>query len=229
MEAEKAKQVARMFLDDVRKNYYRRDEQLQKLCNQNNVEYEEVLSLITPYVDAINYTLFKKALTHYRLNENGHLFCGIGSADSPPKDDDKPYIFIVHGRETDAKNDVLEFMKENGFEYILLEDQPNEGKTIIEKFEKYSDKSGHAVIIYTPCDKGRLNIDNELKDRARQNVVFEHGFFLARLGRKNISILVKGDVEIPSDIRGLVHIEMSSDGLWRNLLKKELQESRLKL
>lgn len=103
---------------------------------------------------------------------------------------------------------------------------PNGGRTVIEKFEDYSDVV-FAVILYTPCDKGGLNVDGiELKPRARQNVIFEHGFFVGKLGRDKTCALVKvDDIERPNDLSGIVYTPMDSNGAWKIELAKEIKES----
>lgn len=44
------------------------------------------------------------------------------------------------------------------------------------------------------------------KHRARQNVVLEFGYFIGLLSRDRVCCLYKGDVELPSDMHGIVYI-----------------------
>ncbi len=135
---------------------------------------------------------------------------------------DKKKVFIVHGHDDSAKYEVARFLEKLDLEPIILHEQASESKTIIEKIEAYSDV-GFGVVIYTPCDTGAKNTEKpELKGRARQNVVFEHGFLIGKLDRKNVCPLVKGDVELPNDISGVVYISKDSDG-WKVSLAKELK------
>jgi len=107
-----------------------------------------------------------------------------------------------------------------------LHEQPNRGQTIIEKFERYSDV-GFAVVLLTPDDLGASMEDKDhLKPRARQNVVFELGFFCAKLGRSNVCALYK-DVELPSDISGVIFTSMDAAGVWRYKLASELAAAGL--
>ena len=87
-------------------------------------------------------------------------------------------IFIVHGRNENIKNEVELVVMKLGLDPIILHQQPNHGKTIIEKFEKYSDV-GFAIIILTADDKGGYKTDDNLNFRARQNVILEMGYFIA--------------------------------------------------
>lgn len=133
-------------------------------------------------------------------------------------------IFIVHGRDNSAKTAVKELLRDWGLEPTILHEKPNKGRTIIEKFEDYSDVS-YAIVILTPDDKGRSKDVNKLNNRARQNVVFELGFFYGKLGRDRVACLYKNGVELPSDIKGIVYIPFDKD-LQRDVseeLRKELR------
>ncbi|MEE8356570.1 MAG: nucleotide-binding protein, partial [Anaerolineales bacterium] len=112
----------------------------------------------------------------------------IGEPEKPPGDSKK--IFIVHGRDEEAKDSLARFLEKLGLEVIILHEQPNQGRTIIEKFEDYSDV-GFAVVLLTPDDIGGRANDLELLPRARQNVVFELGFFIGALGRERVCALHK--------------------------------------
>lgn len=137
-------------------------------------------------------------------------------------------IFIVHGHDEEAKLQVARFLEHGGFEPIILHEQPNQGKTVIEKFETYSDVA-FAIILYTECDIGRdkTKSSDEDKFRARQNVVLEHGYFMGKLGRNRVVALVKGDVEIPSDYAGVLYEPMDNAGAWRQSIAKEMQAAGL--
>jgi predicted nucleotide-binding protein len=119
-------------------------------------------------------------------------------------------IFIVHGHDSQAKSDLAQILKRLEFEPIILHEKANEGMTLIEKLEKHSDV-GYAFILLTPDDLGNVNgKKDEFLPRARQNVVFEFGLFVGKLGRKRVCCLYTGNVERPSDIDGLVYISFNS-------------------
>ncbi len=128
-------------------------------------------------------------------------------------------VFIVHGREETSKGELKEFLININLEPVILHEQLNNGMTIIEKIEKYSDVS-YGIVIYTGCDSVALNNTNDYKKRARQNVVFEHGYLLAKLGRGNVAALVFDDIELPNDISGVIYI---SKDHWKIKLAKELK------
>ncbi|HHH0865965.1 TPA: TIR domain-containing protein [Yersinia enterocolitica] len=134
---------------------------------------------------------------------------------------DNTSVFIVHGRDDLAKTEVARFIEQLGLKAIILHEQDNGGKTIIEKIEEYTNV-GYGIVLYTPCDVGSLGNDKNLKPRARQNVVFEHGYLIGKLGRNKVSALVKAQVEIPGDLNGLVYTELDKAGGWKLSIAKEL-------
>lgn len=134
-------------------------------------------------------------------------------------------IFIVHGQEETAKAKTARFIEKLGLEAIILHEQVSSGKTIIEKIEEHTNV-GFGIILYTPCDIGGKKVENpKLQSRARQNVVFEHGFLIGKIGRSNVCALVKGNVEIPNDISGVVYITMDEGDAWRYEVARELKKA----
>ena len=132
-------------------------------------------------------------------------------------------IFLVYGRDNNFRNEVKTFLFDNGFEVIEVSSEKSKsGKTIIELIEEYSDVK-NAIILYSPDDEGKLRKGKELKKRARQNVVFEHGFFIGKLGRENVEFIVKGDIELPSDVSGILYIKYEKD--WKYKLLKKLKDN----
>lgn len=137
-------------------------------------------------------------------------------------------IFIVHGHDENAKEIMARALEKVGFEAIILHEQVSSGNTIIEKIEKFTDVP-FAVVLYSECDEGRarINPSGNLRFRARQNVVFEHGYLIGKLGRDRVCALVKGNVETPGDISGIVYINMDAEGAWKYKLAKEMQSAGL--
>lgn len=136
----------------------------------------------------------------------------------------KNKVFIVHGRDNEAKQEAARHIENVGLEAIILHEKASSGMTIIEKIEHYAGEADFAIVIYTPCDKGRgaFETSEPARDRARQNVVFEHGYLMAKLGRKNVCALVKGQIETPNDISGVVYVTMDQFGAWKQEINKEL-------
>jgi len=139
-------------------------------------------------------------------------------------------VFIVHGHDSLPKIDVARTLEKLGLEAIILHEQANEGKTIIEKFERDASQVNFAIVIFSPDDLGYpKNKPEEIKHRARQNVILELGYFSGILGRKNVCVLYNGEVEIPSDYLGVVYIEMNNTDSWKFELSKELKQAGLKV
>lgn len=137
-------------------------------------------------------------------------------------------VFVVHGRDEEAKQTVARYLEGLGLEPVILQEQPSQGRTIIQKFEEYAETVGFAVILGTPDDVGALADDRDnLRPRMRQNVVYELGYFNHALGRKRVCVLLKDDIERPSDYDGVIYITLDNFGGWRMELAKELKEARL--
>ena len=128
-------------------------------------------------------------------------------------------VFIVHGHDGGLRESVARLLEKQDIKPIILFEQPNQGATIIEKFEKNSDVSA-AICLFTADDLGKGKNEEQMKYRARQNVVFESGFFIGKLGRENIIILADKKVEIPSDLQGVVYTDTAN---WRFDVLKELK------
>lgn len=136
-------------------------------------------------------------------------------------------VFVVHGHAEEAKQSVARCLEKLGLEAIILHEKPSRGQTIIEKFEDYADV-GFAVVLLTPDDVGAAKGDaGSLKPRARQNVIFELGFFVGSLGRRRVCALHRGDVEIPSDFAGVLWVPMDPQGAWRFELVREMRAAGL--
>jgi len=135
-------------------------------------------------------------------------------------------VFIVHGHNGEAKESVGRFIEKLGLEAIILHERPNRGRTIITKFQEESHGIGFAVVLMTPDDVGRAVHATEANSRARQNVVFELGFFIGKLGPERVAAIVKGDIEKPSDFDGVVYISLEASD-WRVQLASELKAAGL--
>ena len=132
-------------------------------------------------------------------------------------------IFVVHGRDYGARETVARIIEKLELKAVILEEQPSRGRTVISKFMEEAGNIGFAVVLLTPDDEGRPQGDeNELRPRARQNVVLELGYFLAALGQRRVCALSKGDVEMPSDYDGVIYIPMDDANSWQFRLVKEL-------
>lgn len=137
-------------------------------------------------------------------------------------------IFLVHGHDERVLHEVARFLERLQQDVVILREEPNEGRTIIEKFEAYSDV-GYAVVLLTADDIGGVASDGPVKQlpRARQNVILELGYFLGRLGRNRVCALYQEGVDIPSDYSGVLYVPLDAGGGWRLRFAKELKAANL--
>ncbi len=138
-------------------------------------------------------------------------------------------VFIVHGHDSEVRSNIESFLWRHSFEPIILQFQASRNKTIIEKLEHHTKDVGFAIVLYTPDDLGQVKSkasNGELGNRARQNVIFEHGFLMGKIGRENVVTFVKGDIELPNDISGVVYIDESS---WELSLIRELRAAEYEI
>ena len=127
-------------------------------------------------------------------------------------------IFIVHGHDEEMKQAVARIVEKIGLMPIILHEQPNKGRTVIEKFEDYADVN-FAIIIFSPDDIAypKSKSPKDKRSRARQNVIFELGFFVGKLERKHVLILFREEenFEFPSDYLNICYTPYDNNGQWR--------------
>jgi len=137
-------------------------------------------------------------------------------------------IFLVHGHDEALLHETARFLEKLDQEFVVLREQPNLGRTIIEKFEDFADV-GFAIVHLTPDDRGGEATEAFEKQtpRARQNVILELGYFLGRLGRSRVCALYRPGVSVPSDYTGVLYVELDDRGAWKLELAKELKAAGL--
>jgi predicted nucleotide-binding protein len=137
-------------------------------------------------------------------------------------------VFLVHGQDSAAENLTARFIEKLELKLIVLHEQPSQGRTIIEKFQDYANVA-FAVVLLTPDDRGgpRGAAFDSQNHRARQNVIFELGYFIGRLGRNRVCALYTEGVEIPSDYSGVVFIKFDEAGAWRLKLAREFKAAEI--
>jgi len=134
-------------------------------------------------------------------------------------------VFVVHGHDEGVRESVARFLEKIGLAAIILKEQPNRGRTLIEKFVDYAREVGFAVVLLTPDDLSGAALDQAQRLRARQNVIFELGYFVGSVGRGRVCLLRKGEVEIPSDLYGVVYPTIDSGNGWKIELARELKDA----
>ena len=147
--------------------------------------------------------------------------------DTPPPATQERTVFVIHGRDDGTKHTIARFLEKLDLKPVILNEEPNRGRTIIEKVEDYGLPS-FAVAILTPDDVGALASDtHDMKQRARQNVIFEFGYFIGKIGREKVCAIIKEEPEIPSDYSGVVYISFDDAGAWEKSLFQELNAAEL--
>ena len=147
----------------------------------------------------------------------------LAEEDENNEDVEPEEIFIVHGHDDALKEAVARVIGQLGYEPIILHEQPNSGRTIIEKFDEEADVD-FAVVLLSPDDLARGKNEQTERPRARQNVIFELGYFLGRIGRENVACIYRfaAGFEIPSDYSGVTYTEFDKKGAWKYELAREL-------
>jgi predicted nucleotide-binding protein len=137
-------------------------------------------------------------------------------------------VFIVHGHDGGTKLQVAEFLQNlTGERPIILHEQPDSGLTVIEKFETHASEAGFVAVLLTADDVGGVKGSTNQRPRARQNVVFEFGYFIGKLGRGRVVALYESEVELPSDVTGMLYTELS--GNWHTKLARELDAAGIEI
>ena len=172
-------------------------------------EYKSAISVLEGIIDTIE-LLLDDANSMDMMNEKA----GLKVTNN---------VFIVHGHDEQTRNAVELFVKNIDYNPIVLFKEPSKGQTIIEKIESNVENACFSIVIYTPCDVGRAREDKELKPRARQNVVFEHGYMCSKLGREHVVALCEEGVECPGDMSGVIYIEYDKKGLWQLKIAQEMK------
>ncbi|HMS26192.1 MAG TPA: nucleotide-binding protein [Burkholderiaceae bacterium] len=196
----------------------------QELSKYENDHMPSDLIMFVSPSDIVEYDKHTKDITTTVFDKAKSSLPAKSATKNNSNAPDLTRVFIVHGRDNLAKTEAARFIEKLGFSAIILHEQVSSGKTIIEKIEAHTNV-GFAIVLYTPCDAGGLAGEKTQKSRARQNVVFEHGYLIGKLGRHNVCALVKGDVEIPNDISGVVYVPLDRHGAWHLSVAKELRNA----
>lgn len=138
-------------------------------------------------------------------------------------------VFISYGHDEEAITTVAKFVENLGLKATVLDEQPNNGLTVIENLEKYADDTEFAIALLTPDDVGALKDEagRQLNPRARQNVIFELGYFIGKLNPNRVCLLYKEGVELPSYIPDVVYVPMDSANGWKLKLGQEMRNAGL--
>lgn len=127
-------------------------------------------------------------------------------------------IFIIHGHDNEMKKEVQLLLKRAGLDDVVLHECPDKGRTIIDKLIEEGSSAYYVIALLSPDDKSA-----DGQTRARQNVILEIGYFLGKLGKERVRLLKKGNIEIPSDLHGILYTSFDGAGSWKIKLLKEMK------
>jgi predicted nucleotide-binding protein len=193
----------------------------------NTGDLSKITDIVTPSERVLGYkTLMDIVRSPSAMKAGASKSAGKTREGVPGRQGRTNTVFIVHGRDSGTKNAVARFVETLGFKCVILHERPSMGRTIITKFHEESDGAGFAIVLMTPDDLGKAAVDTDLRPRARQNVVFELGFFIGKLGSKKVIAMVKGAVERPSDLDGVLYISLD-EADWQVKLGQELDAAGL--
>jgi predicted nucleotide-binding protein len=194
-------------------------------CNCLDFIFDAPFNLdVTPYVyDAIDSAIGVLSDDEFEYPIKQHENMMIADTPQNQLTVDSKAVFIVHGHDTNVRNEVELFIRSIGYEPIILCKRADKGNTIIEKIEHEAKNVCFAIVIYTSCDLGKDKNADKLQPRARQNVVFEHGFICAHLGRERVCALLEVGVEQPGDLQGVIYKPLDVAGIWRYQIADEMK------
>lgn len=159
-------------------------------------------SQVEACADDLKYTITE--LNFYLRKEKENEQEQVSQTQMTKEDYTNSKVFLVHGHDSALKLEVARILEKLGIEAVILGEQANQGRTIIEKIECHSDV-GAAIILLTADDLGREKNDSNERARARQNVIFEAGYFMCKLGRKKVIVISEQNIEMPSDLHGVLY------------------------
>lgn len=199
----------------------------QEIANYKNEMMPRNIFMIVTASDVVEYGDSTTDITAKTITKAKCLIAERDKKIAEENKMDNTKVFLVHGRDNELKQEVARFIEHLHITPIILHEQASMGMTIIEKIEEYSNV-GFGVVLYTPCDVGyEKGCEDNKMGRARQNVVFEHGYLIGKLGRKRVCALIKNNVEKPNDISGVVYIPYESS--WKIDLAKEMRAAGYKI
>ena len=109
---------------------------------------------------------------------------------------------------------------------IAMLSKPGMSRPLIEKFEEEAQNCSFAFGLFTPDDE-IVNAPNRYM-QARPNVIYEVGWFIGRLGKHRVTLLLKHGTNIHSDLDGVSRIPFSDNVEDKFLdIQKELKAAKI--
>ena len=132
-------------------------------------------------------------------------------------------VFIVHGHDEVNLTKLRDILRsEFHLNPILLKSEPDQSRTVIQKFSDEAQRCSFAFVLLTPDDQIKSDVGDYVQ--ARPNVIFELGWFWAKLGPKKILMLLKKGTKTHSDLDGVLRKDFNESVEEKFLdIKRELQ------
>jgi predicted nucleotide-binding protein len=119
-------------------------------------------------------------------------------------------VFVIHGRDELNTRRLQQLLQgEFGLNPIVMLAKPGMSRPLTDKFEDEAQRCSFAFALFTRDDEvanGSLSYM-----QARPNVVYETGWFVGRLGRQRVALLLQEDVRIHSDLDGVSQIRFKDN------------------
>lgn len=204
----KFREIKRILIKETQKTTTElvRFESTQVLGNFLTITQIDILSY-KEHAKDITTTVFNRMLSAILAKPNTPLV-------QAAKQTDHAKVLLVHSKDHLAKDVAVTFLEKLGISSIILHEQMRGEKTILEKIEE-NVNIGFAIVLYTPTEF-------ELKPRAQQHIVFEHGYLIGKLGRRKVCALVKSNVETPLQSNGVIYVPLDVQNAWHQTLANEL-------
>ena len=148
-----------------------------------------------------------------------------GFPTQPAKSSDKRRVFVVCSTDDEMKKAIINALTKLWLVPVVICEEPSQGRKIVERFHDYTDV-GFAVVLLSPDDfaYGKNQAPTKRKLRPRQDVVFELGFLLGKLGKGNVLVFCREceNFESPADFEGIKVTAFDDRDSWKLALIREL-------
>jgi|GEM_PF-1222795 len=190
---------------------------ISKLDNHKAQDF--IITLFSENRITENYDEFNKNFFDYFTKAlNDILIANPEIQNDLPEKINGTSVFIIHGHDEHLKTEVQLLMYRAGVKSLVLHEAPDKGRHTLDKLIEETKDAGYAIALLTPDD-----LNYEGNNRARQNVILEIGYFLGQLGKARVRMIVKENIEIPSDLHGVLYQRYDKAGAWKSKLMKEMQ------
>jgi predicted nucleotide-binding protein len=203
-------------------NVYDFDDAVARLFSMGGVGWSVSSHAADPYVESLNRMITRIDGYIDQLRVMSEIGQQRNPAPLSADSETSKKVFIIHGHNHTLVYEIAHYLQKAGLDATILHEALNQGRTIAEKLFDHADEAGFAVVLLTADDEGSEKGASSLQLRARQNVVFEMGLFIGRLGRDKVCAVYESGVELPSDLQGILYVKYVKGGTWKHDVAKEI-------